>query len=254
MGSLHQGHLKIVERAREESVVSVVTIFVNPTQFGAKEDFDNYPRTLEDDCNQLQTQCVDILFAPSRSEMYLHDEDCCRVEVPKLSSVLCGEQRPTHFGGVTTIVSKLFNIVQPDTAYFGEKDWQQLTIIRHMVEYLDFPIKIEGIETQREDDGLALSSRNQYLTPNERLTAPRLKRTLDKVARSISSEVVDFADLETRAINELKNAGFRPDYVSIRQAHDLSQPTATTNNSELRVFGAAYLGKARLIDNVPVTR
>lgn len=251
MGNLHPGHLKLLSASVLQRGTSVATIFVNPMQFGPHEDFDKYPRMLDADSKLVEEMGVDFLFAPSLEDMYPHGQlDQTTVSVPKLGDFLCGASRPGHFDGVTTVVSKLFNLVQPDMAFFGEKDWQQLTIIRKMVDDLDFPIQIVGIPTERESDGLAMSSRNQYLTERERQSAPELFRVLQDVATSIRTGSADLGALEESACDDLLAAGLRPDYVAIRDASSLESPR--TKQDRLRVFGAAHLGKARLIDNVPV--
>ena len=251
MGNLHPGHLKLLDAAVLQEGTSVATIFVNPMQFGPNEDFEKYPRVLEADSKLVAQMGIDVLFAPSLEDMYPHGQlSQTTVNVPKLGDCLCGASRPGHFDGVTTVVSKLFNLVRPDIAFFGEKDWQQLTIIRKMVDDLDFPIQIVGIPTERESDGLAMSSRNQYLTERERQIAPQLFRILQDVAASVRSGVIEFDALEESACAGLLAAGFRPDYVAVRVASSLEPPR--TNRGGLRVFGAAHLGKARLIDNVSV--
>ncbi len=251
MGNLHRGHIHLVERARELAPRVVASIFVNPTQFGPNEDFAGYPRTLDDDSRQLTAAGLDLLFAPDVAEMYPHPlEHMTQVTVPELSGILCGASRPIHFRGVATVVSKLFNMVQPDVALFGEKDWQQLVVIRRLVTDLDFPIEIVGVPTVREADGLAMSSRNGYLTAEERAIAPALYATLVASAERLRAGERDFALLATEAKARLAAAGFRPDYFEIRRAHDLQPPTA--EDADLRIFAAAWLGRARLIDNLAV--
>lgn len=252
MGNLHQGHIRLVERARERAARTVASIFVNPLQFGPSEDFAAYPRTLDEDRRRLEAASLDLLFAPPVAGMYpRHLDEMTQVTVPELSQILCGASRPTHFRGVTTVVAKLFNMVQPDVAIFGEKDWQQLVIIRRMVVDLDFPIEIVGVPTVREADGLALSSRNAYLLPQERALAPTLYATLQATAERLLAGERDYAALETEAKTRLAAAGFRPDYLEIRRSHDLQLPAS--GDAELRIFAAAWLGRARLIDNYPVT-
>jgi len=251
MGNLHAGHLALVARARQRADRCVVSIFVNPLQFGAGEDFAGYPRTLESDRQQLQTARVDLLFTPEVTELYPRGQATqTRVEVPDLSYILCGASRPTHFVGVTTVVCKLLNMVQPDLALFGEKDYQQLLVIQRMVEDLAMPIKIEGIPIVREADGLAMSSRNGYLSPEQRRQAPQLYRILRQVSQAVAAGNRDYPQLEQQARSELTAAGLRPDYVSIRRAGDLALPGPA--DRQLRVLAAAYLGQARLIDNLPV--
>ena len=251
MGNLHRGHIHLVECARELAPRTVASIFVNPMQFGPSEDFAAYPRTLDADSRQLETAGLDLLFAPSVAEVYPRPlEQMTQVTVPELPTVLCGASRPTHFSGVTTVVSKLFNMVQPDIAVFGEKDWQQLVIIRRMATDLDMPVAIVGVPTVREPDGLALSSRNGYLSAEERAIAPTLYATLRATAERLRAGERDFAALEAEAKAQLASAGFRPDYFEIRRPADLQRPNL--EDAELRIFAAAWLGRARLIDNWPV--
>ncbi len=249
MGNLHAGHLTLVRHAQELSDRVVVTIFVNPLQFGDGEDFDSYPRTMQQDSDALEETSVDLLFAPSVNEVYTRPQQLqTKVEVPGLSDILCGASRPGHFVGVATVVCKLFNMVQPDIALFGEKDYQQLLVIRHMVDDLCIPVEIVGVPTVREDDGLAMSSRNGYLTVQERQLAPGLRRVLQTTADAIESGEMDYAKLEIDARQALEKAGFRPDYYSIRRADNLAEPDDA--DSSLVIVAAAYLGKARLIDNL----
>jgi pantoate--beta-alanine ligase len=251
MGNLHRGHIRLVERARELAPRTVASIFVNPTQFGPGEDFAAYPRTLAEDSRQLEAAGLDLLFAPGVAEVYPRPlERMTQVTVPELPAVLCGASRPTHFLGVTTVVSKLFNMAQPDVAVFGEKDWQQLVIIRRMATDLDLPVEIVGLPTVREPDGLALSSRNGYLSAEERAVAPALHATLRATAERLRAGGRDYAALEAAAKGELAAAGFRPDYFEIRRPDDLRRPAA--GDVELRIFAAAWLGRARLIDNLAV--
>lgn len=248
MGNLHRGHLALVTRARAEAERVVVTVFVNPTQFGPGEDFAAYPRTPDADAGVLAAAGCDVLFLPPVAEVYPGGEaGATRVEVPGLSTILCGAFRPGHFAGVTSVVARLFNMVGPDVAVFGDKDYQQLTIIRRMVRDLHLPVRIVGLSTVREPDGLALSSRNQYLTPAERAMAPRLAAVLADVATAVAAGRRDFAALEAQAVATLAAAGFRPDYVAIRRADDLGEPGA--GGAALVVLAAAWLGRARLIDN-----
>jgi pantoate--beta-alanine ligase len=251
MGNLHRGHIHLVERAHELAPRTVASIFVNPMQFGANEDYAGYPRTLEDDSRQLEAVGLDLLFAPKLTEVYPRPlADMAQVTVPELSAVLCGVSRPIHFSGVTTIVAKLFNMVQPDVAVFGEKDWQQLVVIRRMVADLDFPVEIVGVPTVREPDGLALSSRNGYLSAEERAMAPVLYATLQATAEHLRAGERDYAVLEAAAKTRLEAAGFRPDYFEIRCSDSLRKPTPA--DVDLRIFAAAWLGRARLIDNLAV--
>ncbi len=249
MGNLHAGHMALVQQARGLADRVVVTIFVNPLQFGAGEDFESYPRTMQQDSSALTDTGADLLFAPSVDEVYTRPQQIqTKVEVPGLSDILCGASRPGHFVGVSTVVCKLFNIVQPDIALFGEKDYQQLMIIRYMVDDLCIPVEIVGVPTVREADGLAMSSRNGYLTVQERKQASELYNTMRKTAKALESGEKDYAKLEVDARQALETSGFRPDYYSIRRADDLSEPTR--RDSSLVIVAAAYLGRARLIDNL----
>ncbi len=251
MGNLHAGHLSLVEIARKLADRVVVSIFVNPTQFGPSEDFAAYPRTLDTDRRQLTRAKVDILFAPSVAEMYPRgDRGGTVVSVPELSGVLCGEFRPGHFDGVASVVTRLFNIAQPDTAVFGQKDYQQVAIIRRLQADLNLALRIVAAPTAREPDGLALSSRNQYLDADGRARAPGMHRALLACAASLGDGEKAFAALEKRGLADLANAGFRPDYFAIRNAADLSLATVTSQN--LVVLAAGHVGRARLIDNVLV--
>jgi pantoate--beta-alanine ligase len=249
MGNLHEGHLALVDAAKDRCDRTVVSIFVNPMQFGEGEDFESYPRTLEEDKQKLQQAGVDLLFAPSASTVYPQGNQAqTRVEVPKISDILCGASRPGHFVGVATIVCKLFNYVQPDIAVFGEKDYQQLMVIRRMVTDLAIPVEIIGLPTVREADGLAKSSRNGYLTPEERNRAPKLYETLMITARSLKDGERNYALLEENGIDLLRSAGFQPDYFTIRKADDLTLPAQ--GEQDLVILVAAYLGTTRLIDNL----
>ena len=249
MGNLHAGHLALVKRARELAERVVVSIFVNPMQFGPKEDFGAYPRTPEADRLQLAVNGVDLLFTPEVDEMYPGGmQDVSRVEVPVLSGTLDGASRPGHFTGVATVVAKLFNMVQPDVAIFGEKDYQQLLVIRRMTADLCMPVEIMGHPTVREPDGLAMSSRNQYLSKSERGQAPLLNYVLRETVLALRAGERDFAALQQQAMQRLDQGGFRADYVEIRQADSLTVPGA--GDTRFVVLGAAQLGKARLIDNV----
>ena len=252
MGNLHDGHLALVHAARDIAQRVVVSIFVNPMQFGAGEDFDRYPRTLERDSAMLASAATDLVFAPSVAAMYPRPPaQQTRVEVPGLSDQLCGASRPGHFVGVATVVCKLFNMVGADVALFGKKDFQQLLVIRRMAEDLDMPLRIVGVDTVREADGLAMSSRNGYLTEAERSLAPALYRTLNEAADRLRGGQRDHAAVQQTAIVALQDAGLRPDYVEIRRAGDLGVPQAA--DRELVILAAAYLGKARLIDNLEVS-
>jgi len=249
MGNLHAGHLALVKHARRLTDRVVVSIFVNPLQFGPKEDFGAYPRTPDADRLQLAAGGVDMLFTPEVDEVYPSGvDDVTRVEVPGLSTILDGASRPGHFTGVATVVAKLFNMVQPDVAVFGEKDYQQLLVIRRMATDLCLPVEIVGHPTVREPDGLAMSSRNQYLTRSERALAPLLQQVLRETASALRDGGRDFAVLQRQAVQRLDTGGFRTDYVEIRQADSLVPPAEGDNR--FVVLGAAWLGKARLIDNV----
>lgn len=249
MGNLHRGHLRLVERARELAERVVVSIFVNPLQFGEGEDLEAYPRTPEEDAASLQQGGVDLLFLPAEREIYPDGRDGVTfVEVPGLSSILCGASRPGHFRGVATVVCKLLNIVQPDVACFGQKDFQQLAVLRRMVRDLNLPLEIVGVPTVREADGLALSSRNGYLSAEERRLAPALYRTLQALAGRLHAGEQDYTLLEQQGLAQLEQAGLQADYLAIRRADDLQPPGA--GERRLVILAAAYLGRARLIDNV----
>ncbi|MCB1760159.1 MAG: pantoate--beta-alanine ligase [Gammaproteobacteria bacterium] len=253
MGNLHAGHVQLVKQARTVADRVVVSIFVNPMQFGEGEDFDSYPRTMEADGEKLAAEGTDLLFAPGVAEVYRRPQaEQTVVEVPGLSAILCGASRPGHFAGVATVVCKLFNMVQPDVALFGEKDFQQLMVIRRMAEDLEIPVEIIGVATVREADGLAMSSRNGYLDADERLRAPAVYRSLQETSERIRDGAGDLGQLEARARQQLEAAGLRPDYFHIRRASDLQPPT--DQDRELVILVAAYLGGARLIDNLTLTR
>jgi len=251
MGNLHAGHVSLIETARRHGDRFVASIFVNPMQFGPNEDFAHYPRTPAQDARMLSDAGCDLMFMPDVGEIYPNgSERATRVEVPGLSSILDGEFRPGHFEGVATVVAKLFHIVEPDVAVFGEKDFQQLTVIRRMVADLCMPISIIAATTVREPDGLAMSSRNQYLTDEERRTAPIIHQTLQAAVERLRAGDRDFAAIERQGVEALERTGFRADYFSVRRADDLSSPDATTQH--LVVLTAARLGRARLIDNLQV--
>lgn len=255
MGDLHAGHLALVERARAVAERSVVSIFVNPLQFGPAEDYLSYPRVLERDGDRLARLGVDAVFAPDVDTFYPFGvEQAVRVSVPGLEEILCGTDRPGHFTGVATVVTKLLNIVEPDIAVFGEKDYQQLLLIRRLASELQFGVEVQGVATVRESDGLALSSRNGYLDADERRRAPELHAALIEAAAGIAAGDSDFAGIASAARERLRAAGFEPAYVEIRRASDLGAPTSDDPPSALRVLAAARLGRARLIDNVPVPR
>lgn len=251
MGNLHAGHLRLVEVASENARRVVVSLFVNPTQFGAGEDFDSYPRTFQDDRDKLEAAPADLLFAPDLAAVYPFGiENATRVIVPGLGEDLCGAARPGHFDGVTSVVARLFALVQPDVAVFGQKDYQQQLVIRRMVDDLGLPLKIITAPTVREQDGLAMSSRNAYLDDEQRQRAPALYQALLAIERSLRAGDDDFAQLERSAGETLAAAGFEVDYVSIRRADDLAPPQQGCRN--LVVLAAAVLGAARLIDNIEV--
>jgi len=252
MGNLHYGHLTLIEAAHRAGERVVVSIFVNPTQFGPSEDFLAYPSTPAADFEKLEEMGVDVLFAPDTNEMYPGGHQIGTiVQVPELSDILCGAFRPGHFAGVATVVNKLFNIVGPDVAVFGLKDFQQLAVIRRMVHELSMPVEIIGAPIAREADGLAMSSRNIYLTDDERVTATTLNRELKRAQDAITAGV-PLETVETDALHTLKDAGFRTDYFSVRRATDLHRPEP--GDRELVIVAASWLGKARLIDNVEVVR
>jgi pantoate--beta-alanine ligase len=251
MGNLHAGHARLMREARRHAGFVVASIYVNPLQFGPKEDFAAYPRTLAEDQRLLETQGVDLLFAPGDAVMYPRGTSAqTTVEVPGLSGILCGASRPGHFGGVATVVNRLFNLAQPDIALFGKKDYQQLLVIRRMVEDLAMPVEIVGVETVRAPDGLALSSRNGYLTAAERAAAPGLYRALNEAAARLRAGEKVFAGIETAALRGLEAGGFRPDYFCICRQRDLQKPQI--GESALVILAAAQLGHARLIDNLEV--
>jgi pantoate--beta-alanine ligase len=253
MGNLHAGHVSLIETARRHGDRFLASIFVNPMQFGPNEDFAHYPRTPAQDARMLAAAGCDLMFMPDVLEIYPNgSERATRVEVPGLSSVLDGEFRPGHFEGVATVVAKLFHIVEPDIAVFGEKDFQQLTIIRRMVADLCMPVEIIAAATVREPDGLAMSSRNQYLTDEERHKAPLIHRTLLAAVERLRAGDGDFAAIERTGVEALGQAGFRPDYFAVRRADDLGSPD--TDSRRLVVLVAARLGRARLIDNLQLQR
>lgn len=252
MGNLHDGHLSLIELAREHAERVIVTVFVNPTQFDEDEDFDEYPRTMERDTRRLKKIGADVLFAPEVEAIYPFGiKESTVVSVPALTRNFCGASRPGHFDGVTSVVARLFALVQPDTAVFGQKDYQQQLIIRHMTQDLGLPIRIITAPTVREEDGLAKSSRNQYLSDEERAVAPQLFQSLDAIGQDLQNGKRNFKELEKRATKELKAAGFQPEYVAVRRAQNLGPPNRDCD--EVVVLAAAVLGQARLIDNVVVT-
>ncbi|HYL02954.1 MAG TPA: pantoate--beta-alanine ligase [Steroidobacteraceae bacterium] len=253
MGNLHAGHVSLIEAARRHGERFVASIFVNPMQFGPNEDFAHYPRTPREDERMLAGAGCDLMFMPDVAEIYPNgSERATRVEVPVLSRMLEGEFRPGHMEGVSTVVAKLFHIVEPDVAVFGAKDFQQLTVIRRMVADLCMPVEIVAAPTVRDAGGLAMSSRNQYLTAAERRRAPVIYASLEAAAARLRAGDADFAGIERAGCAALEDAGLRPDYFAVRRAADLGSPEVGAR--ELVVLAAARLGKARLIDNVQVTR
>ena len=251
MGNLHAGHTGLAKLAREKTKFVVASIFVNPLQFGPDEDFPSYPRTPDADADLLATADVDLLFMPGIDDMYpAAAHNVTTVSVPDISGRLCGASRPGHFNGVATVVARLFNLVMPHAAVFGEKDFQQLLIIRRMVADLAFNIEIVSMPTVRELDGLAMSSRNRYLDPGQRAVAPLLYQVLNDAAGEVAAGKTDFRALEREAVERLANAGFEPEYCSICRQQDLVE--ARNSADSLRVLAAARLGKARLIDNIGI--
>ena len=249
MGNLHAGHIALVEAAREQGKCVVVTIFVNRLQFEPGGDFDRYPRTLEADCEKLARAHADVVFAPDEREMYPGPQEIV-LSPPRVAHTLEGEYRAGHVQGVVTVVAKLLNIVRPHAAIFGKKDYQQLMVLRELVRQLNFGVKVVPGETVREPDGLAMSSRNGYLTPAERQEAVRLSRALGAIREAVAAGRRDFADLEKAAKDELASHGWRPDYIAVRRRADLAPPGA--DDRELVVLGAAWLGRTRLIDNLEI--
>lgn len=251
MGNLHAGHLKLVKAAKAQADIVVASIFVNPLQFGPDEDLDAYPRTIEEDKAKLAELGVDALFLPQASDIYPRGlEQQTFVEVPGISYMICGASRPGHFRGVATIVCKLFNMVQPNKAFFGEKDFQQLQVIKAMVTDLSMNLEIIGVPTEREDDGLAMSSRNGYLSQEQRQLAPELYRNITELADEILSGRRDFSQLVAHHRQQLQEAGFKPDYIEIRAASSLLHPSH--EDTALVILAAAFLGKTRLIDNIQI--
>jgi pantoate--beta-alanine ligase len=251
MGNLHAGHLQLVSMAKKKADRVVVSIFVNPTQFGAGEDFETYPRTEHDDHEMLQAENTDLLFQPSVTDIYTPDAKTV-VTVTGLSDMYCGASRPGHFSGVATVVCKLFNIVQPNIALFGLKDFQQFTVIKTMVRDLNIPVEITGIDTVREPSGLAMSSRNGYLTDDEKKVAPKLYRSLCVARDAILAGDQTYTEIEQQALQFLQQAGFQPDYFSVCRSNDLKK--AVAEDIDLVLLAAAKLGKTRLIDNIYFSR
>lgn len=249
MGNLHEGHLDLVRIAQQHAQCVVVSIFVNPLQFGANEDFGSYPRTLQADCDKLAAAGVAVVFTPGAAELYPQPQQMM-VEPSPIAETLCGVFRPGHFRGVATVVLKLFNIVQPQVAVFGKKDYQQLYIVRQMVAQLNVPVEIVGAETMRAADGLALSSRNQYLSPAQRTEATFLYLKLAEIKQALKMGANNHKQLEEKAASELLAQGWQVDYVAIRSQHTLL--VAQPEERELVVLAAARLDKTRLIDNLEV--
>jgi len=251
MGNLHAGHLSLVEYGRQHAERVLVSIFVNPLQFAPNEDFDRYPRTLEADCALLAELGTDLVFAPSTEELYPYGRDhTTQVQVPVLSDLLCGAARPGHFNGVSSLVARLFNLIQPDLAVFGKKDYQQWRLLERMTQELLMPIEIIGLPTHRDSDGLAMSSRNAYLTPAERQTAPQLYKSLQHMQQQVLAGERDFAALTEQCMNQLTQQGWRPDYIEIRRKVDLTPAQANDLTIDLVILAVAWLGKTRLIDNL----
>jgi len=250
MGNLHAGHIELTRQVRDRVSCVVLSIFVNRLQFGPNEDFDKYPRTFADDCEQCRAAGVDVVFAPDEGEMYPVPQEYL-VEPPEIQHVLDGAVRPGHFRGVATVVLKLFNMVQPHVALFGKKDYQQCRVLSSMVRQFNLPVEMILAETVRAPDGLALSSRNGYLSVTERAEAPQLFATLNRTKVALLAGEASMAAIENRAIGELKSRGWEPDYVSIRRRADLLAPQH--GDRELVVLAAARLGRTRLIDNIEVT-
>jgi len=252
MGNLHMGHASLMSAAHLHGRRVVTSIFVNPMQFGPSEDFSAYPRTPDADANLLLAYGVDALFHPTVDEMYPSSSaGSTVVDVPGLTDILCGAFRPGHFQGVATVVVKLLCLVQPNVAIFGEKDYQQLTVIRRVVEDLNLPVKIVGAPTVRAEDGLALSSRNRYLSPEERAAAPAMYRALDQARRKLEAGDTGYAAMQVAGLEALTHAGFRPEYFEVRTADRLAVPTE--NDVDIVVLAAGRIGKARLIDNIQCT-
>lgn len=249
MGNLHDGHISLMRQARAHGDTVVASIFVNRLQFGPNEDFDKYPRTFEADCQKLRDAGVDVLFAPTEKDLYPEPQQYL-VDPPDIQNQLEGEFRAGHFRGVATVVLKLFNIVQPQVAIFGKKDYQQLMVLRNMARQLALPVEIVGGETVRAEDGLALSSRNGYLTPEERTEAPRLNRVLKRIRDAIRTGEKDYARLEREAAAELDGHGWKTDYVAVRRQADLQAPA--DDGQPLVVLAASRLGTPRLIDNIEI--
>ena len=253
MGNLHAGHIHLVQLAKQHAECVVVSIFVNPLQFGANEDLANYPRTLEADLEKLKAAGADFVFTPNVAELYPHYDgnnlnQTMTIALPAIADILCGASRPGHFAGVATVVAKLFNIIQPQIAVFGQKDFQQLFVIRELVNQFNYPIEIIAGETVREASGLALSSRNGYLSETARASANQLNQALQQIVAAVKNGRSDFNQLENLAVQQLTNSGWIVDYIAVRSADTLLP--ATTDDKNLVVLGAAKLDKTRLIDNI----
>lgn len=251
MGNLHDGHIQLIKIAKPRAACTVVSIFVNRLQFGPREDFDRYPRTFEADCERLRNAGVDVVFAPDEKEIYPEPQTFV-IEPSDLQHILDGAARPGHFRGVATVVMKLFNMVSPHAAIFGKKDYQQCLVLSNLVRQFALPIELILAETVRAEDGLALSSRNAYLSPVERQEAPRLYRVLRNARGEIAMGAGDYQRVELAAMTELARHGWKPDYVAVRRQHDLQPPG--NGEKALVILAAARLGKTRLIDNVEVNR
>lgn len=251
MGNLHDGHLALIKQAKQTNDIVVCSIFVNALQFGLNEDWDKYPRTYDSDCEKLDQEGCDYLFYPEDGEMYPNGLDTqSRVICPTMTDVLCGASRPGHFEGVTTVVSKLFNIVQPDEAIFGIKDYQQLAVIKRMTEDLCLPVKIISAPIHRESDGLAMSSRNSYINEDERPKVKVLKQVLELIAQQIKAGNLEFTQLEMEAKKHIESEGFKADYVTISNSKTLE--SAAVDDREITILGAMYTDSARLIDNISI--
>lgn len=251
MGNLHDGHLALIKQAKETNDIVVCSIFVNALQFGLNDDWDKYPRTYDSDCEKLRLIGCDYLFSPNDNEMYPNGLDTqSRVICPTMTDVLCGASRPGHFEGVTTVVSKLFNIVQPDEAIFGIKDYQQLAVIKRMSQDLCLPVKIVAAPIHREADGLAMSSRNSYIKKEERPKVKVLKEVLELIAQQIKAGNMDFIKLELEAKKRIQFEGFRADYVTI--SHSKTLQPAAIDDRQITILGAMYTESARLIDNISI--
>lgn len=251
MGNLHAGHIELVRQSRARTRITVVTLFVNRLQFGPREDFDRYPRTFAADCALLAREGADYLFAPDEKELYPHPQSVMVQPGPDIGDILEGEFRPGFFVGVATVVLKLFGIVQPRHAFFGKKDYQQVRVIERMVRELNLPINVVAVDTIRADDGLALSSRNSYLSGAERQEAARLYRTLHAAAASIVQGTRPFAEIEDRSLESLRAHGWQPDYIAVRRQRDLAVPIG--DDRALVILAAARLGNTRLIDNIELS-